>query len=264
MFVSVRNTFLHEIVDLQAIENGDEQMRRRAKSVGSVLLQGQEVIALEQASISSLKEWFGRSSGMQEQAPAMKKSLSNSSLSTVCMEGDGEVDSLGEEVYTFDHARSRVEQEFEAKFGRQSDDVEAPKAKMNFAEEFAKNQSEAPLTTMMMRNIPNRYTQQELAEELEDLGFKGSFDFLHAPIDFKTMGNKGYAFVNFVSAEWASRCQQEIDGYCFLKHQQKKCKKVAKVSVAHLQGLEANIAHYQHAAVTTRSRRGPLIMAKVC
>merc|ERR1712061_315447 len=86
MFVSVRNTFLHEIVDLQALESGDEQIRRRAKSVGSVLLQEQEVIALEQASISSLKEWFAHSSGMQEQAPSLKKSLSNSSLSTMFME----------------------------------------------------------------------------------------------------------------------------------------------------------------------------------
>jgi len=220
-------------------------------------------IALEQASISSLKEWFSRSRGVQEQAPAMKKSLSNCSLSTMCMEGDSEVDSLFEEAHTFDHACWRVEQEFEAKFGCQRDDVGAPKQKTNFAEDFAKNKSEAPRTTMMLRNIPNRYTQQELAEELEALGFKGSFDFLHAPIDFKTMGNKGYAFVNFVSAEWANRCQQEIDGYCFLKHQQKKCKKVATVSVAHLQGLEANIAHYQHAAVTTRSRRGPLIVSNV-
>jgi len=194
----------------------------------------------------------------------MKKSLSNSSLSTMCMEGDCEVDSLGEEVHTLDHACLRVEREFEAQFGRQHDDAGAPKQKINFAEEFAKTESEAPRTTMMLRNIPNRYTQQELAEELELLGFKGSFDFLHAPIDFKTMGNKGYAFVNFVSAEWANRCQQEINGYSFLKHQQKKCKKVAMVSVAHLQGLEANIAHYQHAAVTTRSRRGPLIASNVC
>lgn len=125
MFVSVRNTFFHEIVDLQAIESGDEQMRRRAKSVGSVLLQGQEVIALEQASISSLKEWFGRSRTVQEQAPVMMKSFSNSSLSTMCMEGDSEVDSFGEEVHTLDHACLRVEQEFEAQFGSQHDDAGA-------------------------------------------------------------------------------------------------------------------------------------------
>merc|ERR1711920_917317 len=98
----------------------------------------------EQASISSFKEWFGRSKGVQEQAPAMTKSLSNSSLSTMCMEGDCEVDSFGEEAHTLDHAHFRVEQEY------QSDDaraLEERKPKMNFAEDFAKNESDAPLTT---------------------------------------------------------------------------------------------------------------------
>merc|ERR1712154_612688 len=51
----------------------------------------------------------------------------------------------------------------------------------NLVEKFS-NESplEAP-TTMMVRNIPNRYSQRELIEELETLGFAGSFDFLYAP-----------------------------------------------------------------------------------
>lgn len=136
---------------------------------------------------------------------------------------------------------------------------------LNLAEEFSKVKEQAP-TTMMIRNIPNRYTQRELIEELESLGFAGSFDFFYAPIDFGTMGNVGYAFVNFIDSSWAARCQQLINGFVFRRHQQKTRKKVATVSVAHLQGLQANIRHYENAAVTGRARSkrcGPVILTSI-
>merc|ERR1719491_2947159 len=118
---------------------------------------------------------------------------------------------------------------------------------MNLAEEFAKVSAGPSPTTMMLRNIPNRYTQQELIDELGVLGFADSFDFLYAPTDFGTMGNVGYAFINFISSEWAERCQRELEGLVFAKHQKKLAKKTAVVSVAHLQGLEANVQHYKKA-----------------
>ena len=38
-------------------------------------------------------------------------------------------------------------------------------------------------TTLMIRNIPNSYTQRELLKELESLGFAKAFDFLYMPVD---------------------------------------------------------------------------------
>lgn len=137
-----------------------------------------------------------------------------------------------------------------------------PKA-LNLAEEFSTTATDVPTTTMMIRNLPNRYTQQELIEELEILGFADSFDFFYAPIDFGTMGNVGYAFVNFSSPAWATKCQQDLEGYAFRKHQQKSRRKVATVSAAHLQGLQANLRHYERAAATGRARSkrcGPIIL----
>jgi len=137
---------------------------------------------------------------------------------------------------------------------------------LNLAEKFPTNTVETQPTTMMIRNIPNRYTQRELIVELENLGFGGTFDFLYAPIDFGTMGNVGYVFINFVSAEWAARCRQEFEGFIFSKHQKKTAKKVATVSVAHLQGLGANMRHYEKSAVAVRARAkgcGPLVMASL-
>jgi len=135
---------------------------------------------------------------------------------------------------------------------------------LNLAEKCSTDSIETQPTTMMIRNIPNRYTQRELIAELEHLGFGGTFDFLYAPIDFATMGNAGYVFINFVSAEWAARCRWEFEGFVFSKHQKKAAKKVATVSVAHLQGLEANTRHYEKCRVAVRARAkgcGPLVMA---
>jgi len=137
---------------------------------------------------------------------------------------------------------------------------------LNLAEKFSADTVETRPTTMMIRNIPNRYTQRELIAELENLGFGGTFDFLYAPIDFGTMGNVGYVFINFISAEWAARCRQEFEGFIFSKHQKKTAKKVATVSVAHLQGLGANMKHYEKSAVAVRARAkgcGPMVMASL-
>mmetsp|Transcript_6675 Transcript_6675/g.10770 ORF Transcript_6675/g.10770 Transcript_6675/m.10770 type:complete len:454 (-) Transcript_6675:139-1500(-) len=135
---------------------------------------------------------------------------------------------------------------------------------LDLAEEYRKSAPENPPTTLMIRNIPNRYTQRELIVELEDLGFAGTFDFLYVPLDKGTMSNVGYAFVNFVQPEHAEKCIQAFQGYKFKKHR-KVSGKIAAVSIAHIQGLEANLAHYKNAAVNTAKmkQRRPLVMANI-
>jgi RNA recognition motif-containing protein len=103
----------------------------------------------------------------------------------------------------------------------------------------------------MIRNIPNLYTQQELIAELEELGFQGTFDFLYSPLDKCTLSNVGYAFVNFVSNEWARRCITRLRNHAFKRHSSKVRQKVASVSVAHIQGLEKNLAHYENTAINS-------------
>eukprot|EP00418_Pyrodinium_bahamense_P084978 CAMPEP_0179065648 /NCGR_PEP_ID=MMETSP0796-20121207/28571_1 /TAXON_ID=73915 /ORGANISM="Pyrodinium bahamense, Strain pbaha01" /LENGTH=434 /DNA_ID=CAMNT_0020762631 /DNA_START=86 /DNA_END=1390 /DNA_ORIENTATION=+ len=138
---------------------------------------------------------------------------------------------------------------------------------LNLAEEFLRNGNQAPPTTMMIRNIPNRYTQRELIKELNKLGFAGAYDFLYVPIDKGTLCNVGYGFVNFIDATWAARCVEVFEEYPFKKHRKARGK-IASVSVAHIQGLEANVKHYQNSAVNggmvPRSRqRGPVIIARI-
>jgi len=135
---------------------------------------------------------------------------------------------------------------------------------LDLAEEYRSKPPESPPTTLMIRNIPNRYTQRELIIELEALGFTGTFDFLYVPLDKGTMSNVGYAFVNFIDPANAAKCMQAFHGYRFKRHR-KVSGKIAAVSIAHIQGLEANLAHYKNAAVNTAKmkQRRPLVMANI-
>ena len=47
------------------------------------------------------------------------------------------------------------------------------------------------------------------------MGFAGTFDFLYSPLDKGTMSNVGYAFVNFKSHEYASKCIEAFHNYRF-------------------------------------------------
>lgn len=134
---------------------------------------------------------------------------------------------------------------------------------VNLAEEYAKVGSTGCTTTLMIRNVPNRYSQRDLINELKSLGFGGTFDFLYVPLDLGTMSNVGYAFVNFTHHSWAEKCMEMLQNHRFKRHRQ--AGKVAAVSVAHIQGLEANLKHYEKSAVNTsrlRQRR-PVVMANM-
>jgi RNA recognition motif-containing protein len=147
----------------------------------------------------------------------------------------------------------QVPQEYRHGHGR------APR-NVNLVEQYQAASNEQPPTTLMIRNIPNRYTQQNLIQEMKSLGLGGTFDFLYVPLDKGTMSNVGYAFVNFVDHTWAERCMEK-----FQKHRFKKHHKVAVVSVAHIQGLEANLAHYENAAVNSAKlkQRRPVVFANI-
>jgi hypothetical protein len=116
------------------------------------------------------------------------------------------------------------------------------------------------MTTLMIRNVPNRYTQNDLLAELDELGLDGTFDFLYMPVDKASKASVGYAFVNFVAPSWASRCAAVLQGYIFTRYGKNR---QAMVSVAHLQGLEANLAHYEKTSMrsTKFKQHRPLIFS---
>eukprot|EP00930_Biecheleria_cincta_P062166 TRINITY_DN47671_c0_g1_i1.p1 TRINITY_DN47671_c0_g1~~TRINITY_DN47671_c0_g1_i1.p1 ORF type:complete len:391 (-),score=78.62 TRINITY_DN47671_c0_g1_i1:80-1198(-) len=105
----------------------------------------------------------------------------------------------------------------------------------------------ADIFTVMLRNIPNKYNQQTLCQELNNAGFAGLYDFVYLPIDMDTEANKGYAFINFVDPSCAWTFKSQFDNRKMSRFN--SCK-IVKVMPAALQGFDANYAHYSAARVT--------------
>jgi hypothetical protein len=103
-----------------------------------------------------------------------------------------------------------------------------------------------PVTTLMLRNIPNKYTQTVLLQEIDKLGFAGTYDFFYLPMDVHNRSNVGYAFINFIDPSSATLCYSVFSNYKFQRYHSKK---ICAVSPAHLQGFEKNVKHFQHRAV---------------
>lgn len=68
-------------------------------------------------------------------------------------------------------------------------------------------------TTVMMRNLPNNYTQGMLLDMLNGAGFSGDYDFVYLPMDFRTNACLGYAFVNLIKPSIVPRFWKAFDGY---------------------------------------------------
>jgi hypothetical protein len=101
-------------------------------------------------------------------------------------------------------------------------------------------------TTVMLRNIPNKYTQRMLLDQLNHSGFEGKYDFFYLPIDFRNRCNVGYAFINFLSNATATEFKKQFDG---VKLTGFNSQKICEVSYARVQGLKANIEHYRNSPV---------------
>lgn len=104
-------------------------------------------------------------------------------------------------------------------------------------------------TTVMLRNIPNKYTREMLVKQLNQ-DFRGRFDFVYLPIDFKNKCNVGYGFINFRNSEACDEFVSKFNGVDV-----RKClpglnsKKVAEVTPARVQGLEENIRRLRNGPV---------------
>eukprot|EP00406_Dinophysis_acuminata_P082064 CAMPEP_0179257794 /NCGR_PEP_ID=MMETSP0797-20121207/24975_1 /TAXON_ID=47934 /ORGANISM="Dinophysis acuminata, Strain DAEP01" /LENGTH=257 /DNA_ID=CAMNT_0020965789 /DNA_START=32 /DNA_END=803 /DNA_ORIENTATION=+ len=99
------------------------------------------------------------------------------------------------------------------------------------------------VTTVMMRNLPNKYTQQMLLEEIHDGGFRlqHDFDFFYLPMDHSNAANLGYCFINFVETALANAFAAAYQGK---KMRRFNSNKTVVVMPASVQGFERNYAYY--------------------
>eukprot|EP00210_Caulerpa_lentillifera_P000530 g512.t1 len=110
----------------------------------------------------------------------------------------------------------------------------------NLAE--VKSDPAAARTTLMIRNIPNKYSQKMLLEVLNKR-YSGRFDFFYLPIDFKNRCNLGYAFVNFVDAGTTVEFYKEFHTKSW---EEFNSKKVCEITYARVQGRESLIEHFRN------------------
>ncbi|WCJ38605.1 terminal EAR1-like 1 [Euphorbia peplus] len=112
-------------------------------------------------------------------------------------------------------------------------------------------------TTVMIKNIPNKYSQKLLLNMLDNHCIEcneqiaegcgeqplSSYDFVYLPIDFNNKCNVGYGFVNMTSPQATLRL------YKAFHHQHWEVfnsRKICEVTYARVQGLEALKEHFKN------------------
>mmetsp|Transcript_88884 Transcript_88884/g.237950 ORF Transcript_88884/g.237950 Transcript_88884/m.237950 type:complete len:318 (+) Transcript_88884:2064-3017(+) len=72
-----------------------------------------------------------------------------------------------------------------------------------------------PQQTLILRHIPCRIRDGQVREFLDNHGFEGTYSSVAVPVDHRTEGNRGYAFVKFRSDEDLARGLVELAGKRF-------------------------------------------------
>lgn len=106
-------------------------------------------------------------------------------------------------------------------------------------------------TTLMIKNIPNKYTSKMLLAAIDE-HHRGTYDFIYLPIDFKNKCNVGYAFVNMIDPLHIVPFHQAFNGK---KWEKFNSEKVASLAYARIQGKTALIAHFQNSSLMNEDKR---------
>lgn len=152
------------------------------------------------------------------------------------------------------HARARTDSALDLQVARAragSGDVGRSRTlSMNDVSDSLANSEElpvGPLTTVMLRNLPNNYSRAMLLKLIDAEGFCGQYDFIYLPMDFKSHASLGYAFVNLATSEEARRFFETFEGFHrWVVPSQKVC----SVNWSHpYQGFDAHIERYRNSPV---------------
>ncbi|XP_076925015.1 protein MEI2-like 4 [Bidens hawaiensis] len=106
-------------------------------------------------------------------------------------------------------------------------------------------------TTLMIKNIPNKYTSKMLLAAIDER-HRGTYDFIYLPIDFKNKCNVGYAFINMTESPLIVPFYQAFNGK---KWEKFNSEKVASIAYARIQGKAALIAHFQNSSLMNEDKR---------
>lgn len=106
-------------------------------------------------------------------------------------------------------------------------------------------------TTLMIKNIPNKYSQKMLLAAVDE-HHRGKYDFFYLPIDFKNKCNVGYAFINFIDCLSIVPFYDEFHGK---KWEKFNSEKVCAITYARIQGKNSLIGHFQNSSLMCEDRK---------
>ena len=95
-------------------------------------------------------------------------------------------------------------------------------------------------TTLMIKNIPNKFTREKLLE-IMDKEFKGTYDLFILPKDGNKNRNFGYSFINFISSYYIPYFYHVFNGK---KWTDTNSQKVCEITYSKFQGRNELISHY--------------------
>ena len=113
-------------------------------------------------------------------------------------------------------------------------------------------------TTLMIKNIPNKYTISSFLEEI-NVNFKYTYDIFYLPIDYVNKCNLGFAFINFVEP---FHLILFYELYLGKKWKKFNSDKICELLYAKFQGRKDLIAHFEKGKVLSMEseEKRPLIM----
>ena len=106
-------------------------------------------------------------------------------------------------------------------------------------------------TTIMIKNIPNKYTQKMLLNVIDEAS-KGKYDFFYLPIDFKNKCNVGYAFLNLKHHSHILPLYEQMNGKKWTKFNSEK---ICCITYGRIQGLSALVSHFQRSSLLHEDKR---------
>ncbi|KAI4363767.1 hypothetical protein MLD38_019942 [Melastoma candidum] len=105
-------------------------------------------------------------------------------------------------------------------------------------------------TTMIIKNIPNKYATKMLLACIDE-HHRRTYDFFYLPIDFKNKCNVGYAFINMVSTSNVISFYKKFNGK---KWENFNSGKIASLAYARIQGRVALINHFQNSSLMNEDK----------
>ena len=113
-------------------------------------------------------------------------------------------------------------------------------------------------TTLMIKNIPNKYTISSFLDEI-NIYFKHTYDVFYLPIDYANKCNLGFAFINFVEPFHIILFYELYRGKKWKKF---KSDKICELLYARFQNKKELISHFEKGKVLLydSAEKRPLIL----